>query len=266
MYPNGVTARNVYFRHLAQTHPKNIWTDKNNGQTTPSWHSANGRLMCHYCGHSEPLPQRCPKCGGPLTFVGSGTQRVQEELQELFPGTKVLRMDADTISAAHTHRQLLQQFDSLYSRTIPEVDLDDIWALDEAVWQDGTLSIPENILTYRISEGSSYGSAAPAASDSVAAVSEVKVGLFHNRQFVAWGTPIEKPANYHGFEGHSFVKFEAVSIPAKEGDTFCYALVVTDEYGRTTVRGGVENALLPVSETAGEEAQLELIEQGYVGY
>ncbi len=162
--------------------------------------------------------------------------------------------------------QLLQQFDSLYSMTIPEVDLDDIWALDEAVWQDGTLSIPENILTYRISEGSSYGSAAPAASDSVAAVSEVKVGLFHNRQFVAWGTPIEKPANYHGFEGHSFVKFEAVSIPAKEGDTFCYALVVTDEYGRTTVRGGVENALLPVSETAGEEAQLELIEQGYVGY
>ncbi len=162
--------------------------------------------------------------------------------------------------------QLLQQFDSLYSRTIPEVDLDDIWALDEAVWQDGTLSIPENILTYRISEGSSYGSAAPAVSESVAAVSEVKVGLFHNRQFVAWGAPIEKPANYHGFEGHSFVKFEAVSIPAKEGDTFCYALVVTDEYGRTTVRGGVENALLPVSETAGEEAQLELIEQGYVGY
>lgn len=76
-----------------------------------TYHSANGRLMCHYCGHSEPLPQRCPKCGGPLTFVGSGTQRVQEELQELFPGTKVLRMDADTISAAHTHRQLLQQFE-----------------------------------------------------------------------------------------------------------------------------------------------------------
>ena len=166
--------------------------------------------------------------------------------------------------------QLLQQFDSLYSMTIPEVDLDDIWALDEAEFKDGTLTIPENILSYTLSGGNSdsYGNAsvASAVSESVAAVSEVKVGLFHNRQFVAWGTPIEKPANYHGFEGHSFVKFEAVSIPAKEGDTFCYALVVTDEYGRTTVRGGVENALLPVSETAGEEAQLELIEQGYVGY
>lgn len=76
-----------------------------------TYHSANGRLMCHYCGHSEPLPEVCPKCGGPLTFVGSGTQKVESELGELFPNTKVLRMDADTISAAHTHRQLLQQFE-----------------------------------------------------------------------------------------------------------------------------------------------------------
>lgn len=76
-----------------------------------TYHSVNNRLMCHYCGHSEPLPPRCPKCGGPLTFVGSGTQKVEEELNQLFPEVKVLRMDADTISAAHTHRQLLQQFE-----------------------------------------------------------------------------------------------------------------------------------------------------------
>lgn len=166
--------------------------------------------------------------------------------------------------------QLLQQFDSLYSMTIPEVDLDDIWAFDEAVWKDGTLSIPENILSYQPSGGNiySYGdeSVAAAVSESAAAVSEVKVGLFHNRQLVAWGTPIEKPGNYHGFEGHSFVKFAPQSFRAEEGDTLCYALVVTDEYGRTTVRGGIENDLLPVSETAGEDPQLELIEQGYVGY
>lgn len=76
-----------------------------------TYHSANGRLMCHYCGHSEPLPERCPQCGGPLTFVGSGTQKIEEELHQLFPDTPVLRMDADTISAAHTHRQLLQRFE-----------------------------------------------------------------------------------------------------------------------------------------------------------
>ena len=172
----------------------------------------------------------------------------------------VVFLDGDT-----RETQLLQQFDRLYSMTIPEVDLDDIWAFDEAVYKDGTLTIPENILSYRPSGGSiySYGSGKEV---SRAAVSEVKVGLFHNRQLVAWGTPIEKPDNYHGFEGHSFVEFEARSIPAKEGDTFCYALMVTDEYGRTTVRGGIANDLLPVSETAGEAPELELIEQGSVGY
>lgn len=76
-----------------------------------TYHSANGRLMCHYCGHSEPLPDHCGQCGGPLTFVGSGTQKIEAELLERFPGTPVLRMDADTISAAHTHQQLLRRFE-----------------------------------------------------------------------------------------------------------------------------------------------------------
>lgn len=76
-----------------------------------TYHKANGRLMCHYCGHSEPLPSRCPVCGGSLVLVGYGTQRLEEDLAEQFPGTPVLRLDADTVSAAHTHRQLLQQFE-----------------------------------------------------------------------------------------------------------------------------------------------------------
>ena len=71
-----------------------------------TYHSANGRLMCHYCGHSEPLPRACPACGGDLNFIGMGTQRVQEELEEAFPGMEVLRMDTDTVSAAHPHDEL----------------------------------------------------------------------------------------------------------------------------------------------------------------
>jgi primosomal protein N' (replication factor Y) len=46
-----------------------------------TYHSANNRLMCHHCGHSQPLPPHCPDCGGLLNFVGTGTQKVQEELQ-----------------------------------------------------------------------------------------------------------------------------------------------------------------------------------------
>lgn len=75
-----------------------------------TYHSANGRLMCHYCGYSRPLPERCPTCGGLLDFVGAGTQKVEEELQERLPGVGVLRMDADTVSAAHSHEALLEKF------------------------------------------------------------------------------------------------------------------------------------------------------------
>ncbi len=75
-----------------------------------TYHSANGRLMCHHCGHSQPLPTACPSCGGKLNFIGIGTQKVQEELEELFPGTEILRMDTDTVSAAHPHEELLERF------------------------------------------------------------------------------------------------------------------------------------------------------------
>ena len=76
-----------------------------------TWHSANDRLMCHYCGHSEPTPYRCPECGGVLRPVGTGTQKVQMELELLFPGVEVLRMDTDTISAVNTHEALLDRFE-----------------------------------------------------------------------------------------------------------------------------------------------------------
>ena len=75
-----------------------------------TYHSANERLMCHYCGHSQPAPKRCPGCGGPLKRVGSGTQKVQQELSMLFPDMEVARMDADTVSAANPHEKILSDF------------------------------------------------------------------------------------------------------------------------------------------------------------
>ena len=75
-----------------------------------TYHSANDRLMCHYCGFSEPAPRRCPKCGGPLKPIGTGTQKVQQELAELFPQMETLRMDADTVSAVNTHERILERF------------------------------------------------------------------------------------------------------------------------------------------------------------
>ena len=75
-----------------------------------TYHSANRRLMCHYCGHSQPWPERCPVCGGLFRFVGAGTQKVEEELRELLPGVEMLRMDADTVSVTHSHEALLDKF------------------------------------------------------------------------------------------------------------------------------------------------------------
>lgn len=75
-----------------------------------TYHSANHRLMCHHCGHSEPMPDACPACGGALEFVGVGTQKVEETLHTLFPGVDVLRMDADTITAGQSHEELLRRF------------------------------------------------------------------------------------------------------------------------------------------------------------
>ena len=66
--------------------------------------------MCHICGHSEPVPARCPVCGGHLRQIGCGTQRVEEQLQNLLPGVGVLRMDADTVSAVNTHEKLFRRF------------------------------------------------------------------------------------------------------------------------------------------------------------
>jgi len=74
-----------------------------------TYHSANERAMCHYCGFSRPAPRRCD-CGGPLKRMGTGTQKVQEELQKVCPDFTVERMDADTVTALNPHEKILDHF------------------------------------------------------------------------------------------------------------------------------------------------------------
>ena len=74
-----------------------------------TYHSANGRMMCHYCGHSERTVESCPDCGGLMRPVGTGTQKVEEELHRIFPDVPVLRMDADTASGGH--EPILRKFE-----------------------------------------------------------------------------------------------------------------------------------------------------------
>lgn len=76
-----------------------------------TFHSANHRLMCHYCGYSVPLPEQCPSCGrGRLRYSGSGTQKAEKDLQELFPRAKIIRLDTDSTMQRFAYEKKLQAF------------------------------------------------------------------------------------------------------------------------------------------------------------
>ncbi len=71
----------------------------------------NGELRCHWCGRRMPLPKTCPSCGeAHLVRMGFGTQRVEQELGELLPDAKLLRMDTDTTSSHHSYEDMLGTF------------------------------------------------------------------------------------------------------------------------------------------------------------
>ena len=75
-----------------------------------TYHAVHRRMLCHYCGHAQPVLERCPVCGGAMKTMGTGTQKVEAELRELFPGKEILRMDADTVAEARSHEALLNRF------------------------------------------------------------------------------------------------------------------------------------------------------------
>ena len=74
-------------------------------------HKTGRNLRCHYCGRAERIPRPCPSCGSDdLRQLGAGTQRVEEEIAEVFPSARVLRMDLDTTSRKGAHRRILDAF------------------------------------------------------------------------------------------------------------------------------------------------------------
>ncbi len=70
-----------------------------------------GALVCHYCGHSENMPKRCKECGSEfISSTGYGTQMLEEELSELFPEARKIRMDGDTTVAKGSHDEMYEKF------------------------------------------------------------------------------------------------------------------------------------------------------------
>ncbi len=76
-----------------------------------TYHSYNNRVVCNYCGYSIGYLSSCSACGGKqLRYSGVGTQKAEEELQRLFPGVRVCRMDADTVGGKYTREGILNDF------------------------------------------------------------------------------------------------------------------------------------------------------------
>ncbi len=71
----------------------------------------NGYLVCHLCGHKQRVPETCPDCGGKhFLFMGTGTQKAEDDVASCLPGLRVLRMDADTTAGKFSHEEILSSF------------------------------------------------------------------------------------------------------------------------------------------------------------
>lgn len=76
-----------------------------------TFHRVTGRILCHHCGHGEPSPRRCDRCGSEdLNFKGLGTEQVERVVTESFPGARIARMDVDTTSGKWSHHEILGRF------------------------------------------------------------------------------------------------------------------------------------------------------------
>lgn len=77
----------------------------------PLVYHRQGRLQCHHCDITEPVPDICPKCSSRyIKFFGSGTEKLEEELAQTFPQARIIRLDRDTTGRKFAHQDILKQF------------------------------------------------------------------------------------------------------------------------------------------------------------
>ena len=76
-----------------------------------TYHSNTNKLKCHYCGYEEEIVTICPECGSnQIRYFGTGTQKLEYEINKLFPNVSTIRMDIDTVSKKNSHEEILEKF------------------------------------------------------------------------------------------------------------------------------------------------------------
>lgn len=77
-----------------------------------TYHQRDAELRCHYCGHKEEVPRICPTCGSTkVRTIGFGTEKLEDQLQIIFPASKIARMDLDTTRAKNAYQQIIHEFE-----------------------------------------------------------------------------------------------------------------------------------------------------------
>ena len=88
------------------------WVPKcENCDVSLTYHKHNHSLVCHYCGYTIPLPDLCPACQLPgIEIVGYGTERIEDDIDAVFPGEKISRMDLDTTRSKNSYDRIIEEF------------------------------------------------------------------------------------------------------------------------------------------------------------
>ena len=76
-----------------------------------TYHKSENKLKCHYCGHEENIVTVCPECNSTkIRYFGTGTQKLEQEINKIFPQASTIRMDIDTVTKKNSHEEILNQF------------------------------------------------------------------------------------------------------------------------------------------------------------
>ena len=82
-----------------------------NCNITLTYHMKENKLKCHYCGYEQPNVTVCPECGSDkIKYFGTGTQKLEAQIQKIFPNASMIRMDVDTVSKKNSHEEILNKF------------------------------------------------------------------------------------------------------------------------------------------------------------
>ena len=134
--------------------------------------------------------------------------------------------------------QLLDTYEHLYTDSLPYVDISIDNLMHSKLAEPGLFIIPapeDSSVRYVLID--------PEQKGDTPALSKIRVGLFKNQALVSWAEPCAQPDSFQGFDRYDFYALPDLRLPLAKEDVLCFAAILTDQYGRTTVCPGMSYIL-----------------------